>query len=98
MQKMLLVELGLIFSTLREYMVDMRIGERPDHQGMLQQCKRISVWLHNHGQLNAVMRRAIDGELIKWNATRFGINYMFLESIYRKCEGFMQWMASLEFM
>ena len=44
-----------------------------------------------------MMRDAIGGGLVKWNATRFGTNYMFLESIYRKRDRFMQWMASTEF-
>jgi hypothetical protein len=64
---------------------------------MIKQCKRISNWLHNYGQLNTMMRDAIGSELVKWNATRFGINYMFLESIYRERDRFMQWMASTEF-
>ena len=37
------------------------------------------------------------GELVKWNATRFGTNYMFLESIMRKKDQFMQWMVTSEF-
>src|SRR6185437_14177813 len=69
------------------------IARRPEHGVIIKQCKRISNWLHNHGQLNTMMRNAIGGELVKWNATRFGTNYMFLESIYRKCDRFMQWMA-----
>src|SRR6185437_4644725 len=69
------------------------IARRPEHGVIIKQCKRISNWLHNHGQLNTMMRNAIGGELVKWNATRFGTNYMFLESIYRKRDRFMQWMA-----
>jgi hypothetical protein len=42
------------------------IGERPEHAGVISSCKRISAWLHNHGQLNAMMRKAISGELVKW--------------------------------
>ena len=38
-----------------------------------------------------MMRDAIGGELVKWNATRFGTNYRFLDSIYRKRDHFMQW-------
>jgi hypothetical protein len=45
-----------------------------------------------------MMRREIGGDLFKWNATRFGTKYMFLESIYQKCDCFMQWMASPKFM
>jgi hypothetical protein len=44
-----------------------------------------------------MMRDAISEELVKWNATRFGTNYMFLDSIYQKHTSFMQWMASPEF-
>jgi hypothetical protein len=44
------------------------IDERYDHQGMTTTCKRIASWLHNHGQLNAMMRRGIGGEIVKWNA------------------------------
>jgi hypothetical protein len=74
------------------------IGQRPEHQGMIANYKRISAWLHNHGQLNAMMRDAIGGELIKWNATRFGTNYMFLESLHRKRDKFMQWTTSSAFL
>jgi hypothetical protein len=73
------------------------IGKRPEHQVMITNCKRISAWLHNHGQLNTMMREAIGGELVKWNATRFGTNYMFLESLHRKRDKFMQWMTSPAF-
>jgi hypothetical protein len=74
------------------------IGQRPEHQGTITTCKRISTWLHNHGQLNAMMKAAIGGELVKWNSTRFGTNYMFLESMYRKRDKFMQWMTSPDFL
>jgi hypothetical protein len=60
------------------------IGERPEHAGTISRCKRILAWLHNHGQLNAMMRKAIGGELVKWNATRFGTYCMFLDNIYQK--------------
>jgi hypothetical protein len=41
------------------------IGERPEHQHVITQCKQISSWLHNHGQLNAIMRSAIGGEFFR---------------------------------
>ena len=43
-----------------------------------------------------MMKAAIGGELVKWNATRFGTNYLFLESFLRRKEKFMQWMGSTE--
>jgi hypothetical protein len=60
------------------------IGERYEHQGAIKVCKQISAWLHNHSQLHAMMKNAIDGELVKWNATRFGTNYMHLLSSDKK--------------
>lgn len=74
------------------------IGDRPEHTGMIAQCKRISSWLHNYNTLHTMMTKAIGGELVKWNATRFGTNYMFLDSFYRRKGGFMQWMGSEEFL
>ena len=41
------------------------IARRPEHAITIKQCKRISNWLHNHGQLNTMMRDAIGGELVK---------------------------------
>lgn len=73
------------------------IGERADHSGIIHICKQISAFLHNHSQLYAMMKKTIGGELVKWNATRFGTNYMFLDSIYRRKDRFMQWMSSSEF-
>jgi hypothetical protein len=52
--------------------------------------------LHNHGQLNAMMRKAIGGELVKWNATRFGTNYMFLDSMYRMLKDAFERMTDVE--
>jgi hypothetical protein len=44
-----------------------------------------------------MMKKAIGGELVKWNATRFGTNYMFLESFMRRKDKFMVWFMSPEF-
>jgi hypothetical protein len=44
-----------------------------------------------------MMKLAIGGELVKWNATRFGTNYIFLQSFMRKKDQFMQWIISSEF-
>jgi hypothetical protein len=41
-----------------------------------------------------MMKNAIGGNLVRWNATRFGTNYLFLESFLRRKNCFMQWMAT----
>ena len=70
------------------------IGDFKDHEAVIDSAKAISKWLYNHGKLHAMMKDAIGGNLVKWNVTRFGTNYLFLDSFFRKKEAFMQWMAS----
>jgi hypothetical protein len=48
------------------------IGEFLEHKVVIQARRRICRWLYNHNKLHAMMRAAIGGELVKWNATHFG--------------------------
>jgi hypothetical protein len=73
------------------------IGEFLDHKAMIECARRICHWLYNHNKFYAMMRQAIGGELVRWNTTRFGTNYMFLESMFRHKDKFMTWMSSTGF-
>jgi hypothetical protein len=70
------------------------IDEFPDHEFVIGSAKLIARWLYNHGKLYTMMKTAISGNLVRWNATRFGTNYLFLESFLRRKDRFMQWMAT----
>jgi hypothetical protein len=70
------------------------IGEFSDHESIIDSTKLIARWLYNHGKLHTMMKNAIGGNLVRWNATRFGTNYLFLESFLRRKDRFMQWMAT----
>jgi Protein of unknown function (DUF 659) len=72
------------------------IGDFKDHEAVIDSAKYVSRWLYNHGKLHTMMKNAIGGNLVRWNATRFGTNYLFLESFLRRRDRFMQWMASSE--
>ena len=50
-----------------------------DHKACIGSAKRICSWLYNSNSLHHMMKKAIGGELVKWNATRFDTNYMFLD-------------------
>lgn len=50
-----------------------------DHTAMFQSAQYICSWLYNSYSVHHMFRTATGGELVKWNATRFGTNYMFLE-------------------
>jgi hypothetical protein len=70
------------------------IGEFLDHEYVIDSAKLITRWLHNHGKLHTMMETAIGGNLVRKNVTRFGTNYLFLESFLRRKDCFMQWMAT----
>jgi hypothetical protein len=74
------------------------VGEFLEHKAVILAGRRICRWLYNHNKLHAMMRVVIGGELVKWNTTRFGTNYMFLESMHRRRDEFMTWMASPSFL
>jgi hypothetical protein len=69
-------------------------GEFPDHESVIHSAKLIIRWFHNHGKLHTMMKTAIGENLVRWNATRFGTNYLFLESFLRRKYSFMQWMVT----
>jgi len=73
------------------------IGKWPEHDACIRSAQRICSWLYNSNSLHSMMREAIGGELVKWNVTRFGTNYMFLESMYKKKDQFMTRLVSPEF-
>jgi hypothetical protein len=41
-----------------------------------------------------MIKTTIGGNLVRWNATHFDMNYLFLESFLRRKDGFMQWMTT----
>jgi hypothetical protein len=71
-----------------------KIKKFPEHDIVIQSVRRISWFLYNHNKLHYMMKDAISGELVRWNATRFGTNYTFLESFLRQKE----WMGSQGFL
>eukprot|EP00267_Zea_mays_P045107 XP_020397349.1 uncharacterized protein LOC109941222 [Zea mays] len=73
------------------------IGKWAHHEAMIQSAQRICSWMYNSSSLHSMMKKAIRGELVKWNATRFGTNCMFLESFMRRKDKFMVWFMSPEF-
>jgi hypothetical protein len=70
------------------------IGEFPDHESIIDNAKLIVRWLYNHGKLHTIMKTAIGGNLVRWNATHFGTNYLFLESFLIRKDRFMQCMTT----
>jgi hypothetical protein len=73
------------------------IEEFLNHKAMIEGARRICQWFYNHNKLHAMVRDAIGRELVRWNTTRFGTNYMFLSSMYHRKDKFMAWMSSTGF-
>jgi hypothetical protein len=70
------------------------IDEFPDNEYVIDSEKLIIRWLYNHGKLHTMLKNAIDGNLVRWNATRFDTNYLFLQSFLRRKDRFKQWMIT----
>jgi hypothetical protein len=81
--------INLMLKSIREFL---------DHKAMIEAARRICRWFYNHNKLHAMMKQAIGGELVRWNAIRFGMNYMFLESMFCRKDKFMVWMGSPSFL
>jgi hypothetical protein len=54
------------------------IGKWPDHEAIIHSVQHIYSWIYNSNGLHIMMREAIKGELVKWNANRFWTNYTFI--------------------
>ncbi|WVZ53635.1 hypothetical protein U9M48_004548 [Paspalum notatum var. saurae] len=61
---------------------------------LLYSAKRMCRFLYKHNRLHAMMKDKIGGELIRWNATRFGTLFLFLQSFLDRQEKFQSWMVS----
>jgi hypothetical protein len=70
------------------------IGDFLDHESIIDSVKLIARWFYNHGKLHTMMKNVIGGNLVRRNATRFGTNYLFLESFLRMKDRFTQWMTT----
>ncbi|CAN6222289.1 unnamed protein product [Urochloa humidicola] len=70
------------------------IDRFPEVERVVDSAKRICSYLYNHNRLHAMMREKIGGELTRWNATRFGTVFLFLQSFMDKREKFEAWMIS----
>ena len=70
------------------------IGNFPEIDAVVSSCKGISRFLYNHSTLHSEMHEAIGGELVRPNGTRFGTNFMFLQSFCVKQEKFRVWVTS----
>ncbi|WVZ97039.1 hypothetical protein U9M48_042604 [Paspalum notatum var. saurae] len=61
---------------------------------LLYGAKRMCRLFYKHNRLHAMMKEKIGGELVRWNATRFGTLFMFLRSFWERQEKFQAWMVS----
>lgn len=59
-------------------------------------AQRMCKFFYNHNRLHAMMREKIGGELVRWNATRFGTVFLFLQSFWDRKDKFQAWMVSDE--
>ncbi|CAM0910861.1 unnamed protein product [Alopecurus aequalis] len=72
------------------------IGNIPKVDAVVSSAKRICRFFYNNPELHAQMRTKIGGELIQPDATRFGTDFLFLQSYLDSKDKLRQWMVSNE--
>jgi len=72
------------------------IGKFSEIDDIVSSAKKCTNFLHSHNRLHNEMKRRIGGEIVRWNATRFGTVFMFLQSLWERKDKFRQWMVSDE--
>ena len=72
------------------------IGRFDEVDHVVKSAKRICNFFYNHNRLHAMMRQKIGGELVRWNATRFGTVFLCLQSFFDRQDEFKAWMVSPE--
>jgi len=72
------------------------IGRFNEVEHVVKSAKRISNFFYNNNRFHAMMREKIGGELIRWNATRFGTVFLCLQSFFDRQDEFKAWMVCPE--
>jgi hypothetical protein len=72
------------------------IGRFNEVEHVVKTANRISNFFYNNNRFHAMMREKIGGELIRWNATRFGTVFLFLKSFFDRQDEFKAWMVCPE--
>jgi hypothetical protein len=64
------------------------IGKFSEVDDIVSSAKKCTNLLHSHKRLHNEMKRRIGGEIVRWNATRFGTVFMFLQSLWDRKDKF----------
>ena len=60
------------------------IGKRPSVIDVINNARKITNFIYNHGWLLAQMRKYCGGDIVWPGATRFATNYIDLDSLFKK--------------
>ena len=64
------------------------IGKRLGITDVINNARKITNFIYNHGWLLAQMRKYCDGDIVQPRATRFATNYIALNSLLKKMVDF----------
>ncbi|KAL6345175.1 hypothetical protein AAG906_013659 [Vitis piasezkii] len=78
---------GSAFMKVGKHCIDLifeDIGKRPNVIEVINNARKITNFIYNHGWLLAQMRKYCGGDIVRPGATRFATNYIALDSLLKK--------------
>ena len=85
--KLLMKKYNLYWTPCATHCIDLMfedIGKRESVLDLITNARKINNFIYNHGWLLAIMRKVCGGDIVCPRATRFGTNYIALESLLKK--------------
>ena len=85
--KLLMKKYNLYWTPCAAHCIDLMfedIGKRATLSKLITNARKITNFIYNHGWLLAKVRKVCGGDIVRPEATRFGTNYIALESLLKK--------------
>ncbi|RVW19010.1 hypothetical protein CK203_095020 [Vitis vinifera] len=85
--KQLMKKYNLYWTPCAAHCIDLifeDIGKRPNVIEVINNARKITNFIYNHGWLLAQMRKYCGGDIVRPGATRFATNYIALDSLLKK--------------
>ena len=85
--KLLMKKFNLYWNLCAAHCIDLLfkdIGKNPSITDMINNARKITNFIYNHGWLLAQMRKYCGGGIVRSRATRFATNYITLDGLLKK--------------
>ena len=85
--KLLMKKFNLYWTSCAAHCIDLifeDIDKRPSVIEVINNARKITNFIYNHGWLLAQMRKYCGGDIVRPRVTRFATNYIALDNLFKK--------------